>query len=129
MILVTGGSSQGKLRFVLDAFDAGEDNVTEGAECDLKKAFGSPVLNHLNLLVGRMLAAGIEPHKEVEQGIAQNPGIIVLCDEIGCGIVPVRPEDRRLREEVGRIQCALAAKAGKVYRVSCGIPQLIKGES
>ncbi|MFT9076797.1 bifunctional adenosylcobinamide kinase/adenosylcobinamide-phosphate guanylyltransferase [Ethanoligenens sp.] len=128
MVLVTGGSYQGKLRFVMDAFGFSMNDVTEGAVCDLQKAFDKPVLNHLNQFVGRMLAAGMALEDTAESGVAQNPGIVVLCDEIGCGIVPVRPEDRLLREKIGRLQCRLAAKAGKVYRVSCGIAQLIKGE-
>lgn len=53
---------------------------------------------------------------------------VVVCDEVGCGIVPLDPDDRAWRERVGRLCCDLAARADAVVRVVCGIPQMIKGE-
>lgn len=128
MIFVTGGNSQGKLCFVKDAFPVGEGDVSDGADCAFDDAFAKPVLNHLNVLVKRMLKAGIVPDELVLKGIEKNPGIIILCDELGCGMVPMTRENRDLREKVGRLQCMLAKKAKNVYRVCCGIPTLIKGE-
>lgn len=52
----------------------------------------------------------------------------VICDEVGCGVVPIDPADRAWREAVGRLCCLLAERADVVVRVCCGIPQAIKGE-
>ena len=52
----------------------------------------------------------------------------VICDEIGCGIVPIDRADENWRESVGRLCCALAQKADAVVRVIAGVPQFIKGE-
>lgn len=52
---------------------------------------------------------------------------VVICDEVGCGIVPVDAGERAWRERVGRLCCALARKADKVVRVQCGIGVVIKG--
>ena len=59
--------------------------------------------------------------------IRANPELVVITDEIGCGIVPMDAGERIYRECAGRVCTELAAFSGKVYRVSCGIGVLIKG--
>lgn len=54
------------------------------------------------------------------------PSLVVVTDEIGCGIVPLDPFDRRWREVTGRIGTELAKQAGTVTRIQCGIPQALK---
>lgn len=53
---------------------------------------------------------------------------VIICDEVGGGVVPMNPEERRWRDLVGRTCALLAARADKVVRLCCGIPQIIKGE-
>lgn len=55
-------------------------------------------------------------------------GHVITCDEIGCGVVPIEPNDENWREAVGRLCCALASEADAVIRVWAGVPQFIKGE-
>ena len=55
-------------------------------------------------------------------------GHVITCDEIGCGEVPIEPNDENWREAVGRLCCALASEADAVIRVWAGVPQFIKGE-
>lgn len=128
MILVIGGNSQGKLDFVKEKFDLTDYDISDGGTCKLEGAFKKPVLNRLHLLIKRMTEGNIKPEDAALSGIQENPDIIIICDELGCGIVPVNAEERDFREQVGRIQCQLARKADKVFRVCCGIPILIKGE-
>lgn len=52
---------------------------------------------------------------------------IVICNEVGCGVVPISAAERAWRETVGRACCALAQRAEKVIRVQCGIGTVIKG--
>jgi alpha-ribazole phosphatase len=56
----------------------------------------------------------------------QNPDLILICDEVGNGIVPVEKSERDYRECVGRVLCMLAKEADSVERVQCGIPHRIK---
>ena len=56
-----------------------------------------------------------------------NPEIIIICDEVGSGIVPLEKEDRIYREAVGRVLCSAVKKAVHVERVTCGIGQCLKG--
>jgi adenosyl cobinamide kinase/adenosyl cobinamide phosphate guanylyltransferase len=62
----------------------------------------------------------------VDQILAINPEIVIIVDELGCGIVPMNPYDRRYREQTGRICCKLAREAEEVHRVICGIGTVIK---
>ena len=45
----------------------------------------------------------------------------VICDEVGCGVVPVNAEERFWRDAVGRAGCRAAAEADSVVRIVCGI--------
>ena len=51
---------------------------------------------------------------------------VVICDEVGSGIIPVEKDMRKARETVGRTAIELAKRADRVVRVICGIPQIIK---
>ena len=55
-----------------------------------------------------------------------NPDIILICDEVGGGIVPLKKEDRKYRETVGRALCCAVKKSDRVERVMCGIGQCLK---
>ena len=61
-----------------------------------------------------------------EKLIHGNPAVILVTDEIGYGIVPVDRMEREYREQTGRVCTELAAYSEKVYRVMCGIGQVIK---
>ena len=53
---------------------------------------------------------------------------LVLCREVGSGVIPMDPGEREWREATGRLCCALATRADAVVRVICGIPTVLKGE-
>jgi adenosyl cobinamide kinase/adenosyl cobinamide phosphate guanylyltransferase len=53
---------------------------------------------------------------------------LVLCCEVGCGVIPMEKTDRAFREATGRLLCALAREATAVVRVVAGIPVVLKGE-
>ncbi|AFV01776.1 hypothetical protein UNSWDHB_2860 [Dehalobacter sp. UNSWDHB] len=128
MILVIGGGSQGKLEFVRSRWDIASANITDGGTCTFEEAFQHPVLDHLHLLIRRLQEAGLDARKFIADGIEQHPDMILICDELSSAVVPVLKDDREMQETTGRILCAAAQKAAKVYRVFCSIPVLIKGE-
>ena len=53
---------------------------------------------------------------------------LILCREVGSGVIPMDPKEREWREAVGRLCCALAKEATAVVRVVCGVPIVLKGE-
>ena len=145
-----GGAFQGKLEYVLEK--KGCLKVVDGAGCSLKDIKEAQVLNHLHLYIKRLTykegaaynttvddtitaddaitvdtTAKTMPAVEIINDIYEaNPDIILICDEVGGGIVPLKKEDRIYREAVGRVCTSLAAKSSRVVRVICGIGTVIK---
>lgn len=56
----------------------------------------------------------------------KNPEIVIISNELGCGVVPIDKADRLWREWTGRICSAIAARSEEVVRVVCGIGMRIK---
>jgi adenosyl cobinamide kinase/adenosyl cobinamide phosphate guanylyltransferase len=73
-----------------------------------------------------MLKEGEDIYSLVDRILANNPDIVIIVDELGCGIVPMDPYDRMYRELTGRICCKLAKEAKEVHRVISGIGMVIK---
>lgn len=145
-----GGAFQGKLEYVLEK--KGCLKVADGAGCSLKDIKEAQVLNHLHLYIKRLTykedaaynttvddtittddtitadtTAKTMPAAEIINDIYEaNPDIILICDEVGGGIVPLKKEDRIYREIVGRALCCAVKKSDRVERVMCGIGQCLK---
>ncbi len=114
MLLIVGGAKQGKRKIAL-----------EQTGCTLRDVGdGGAVVDRLHLLIREELKQGREISPLLERMLKKQA---VVCDEIGCGIVPADAFERRWREEVGRACQFLAAHAQQVIRVTCGIPVVIKG--
>lgn len=73
-----------------------------------------------------VLARGESPENFARAFCEAKPEAVVVSDEVGSGIVPLRAEDRAWREGVGRALCVIAEHAEQVTRVSCGIGVRIK---
>ena len=145
-----GGAFQGKLEYVLEK--KGCLKVADGAGCSLKDIKEAQVLNHLHLYIKRLTykegaaynttvddtittddtitadtTEKTMPAAEIINDIYEaNPDIILICDEVGGGIVPLKKEDRIYREAVGRALCCAVKKSDRVERVMCGIGQCLK---
>ena len=52
---------------------------------------------------------------------------VVVCDEVGSGVIPMGKDRRLGREATGRLCCRLAERAERVVRMVSGIPTVIKG--
>ena len=118
MTLIIGGAGQGKLRYALTLPGLDASQVASSPEED------RPILNHLET----WLKNEAHPLPSLEAYLTKHPDAVILCDEVGCGVVPMDRSDRDWRERVGRTCCALAERADRVVRLYCGIPMVIKGE-
>ena len=81
-------------------------------------------------LSNRMLAeADVDAEtRQVENALAGHAGAVVLvANEVGCGIVPANALARRFRDLQGRVNQRLAARADRVVLVVAGLPLVIKG--
>ena len=115
MILVIGGLASGKRAYVNKIFGYSDEDMAD-AVID-----NSPVLYNLQDLV----ASRLEDAEALLPVLLEKQ--VVICNEVGCGIVPIDRSDRASREATGRLCLALAENAKKVVRVYCGIPTVIKG--
>lgn len=137
MKLIIGGAFQGKLEYARIQYNVA-DGWIDGADCALEAIEGCCGIFHFEAYVRRLLQerAGQEQVWELtveafartiaDRLYEKNPGLIVVTRELGCGIVPVDPGDRKYRETHGRICTELAKQADEVVRVICGVGMKLK---
>lgn len=125
MIMITGGAYEGKADFVKTHYGY---EITDGKSCDFESAFTVECISNYHLLVKRLIDNGKDALAFTERLCKENPGLIVIMDEIGCGIIPLEKRDRIWREQTGRAGSLIAKNSDTVIRLICGIPTVIKGE-
>ncbi len=124
MILVTGGCFQGKTDYACNMFEIQRETAADGALCPLEELYYTKLLYHFHEYIRRLIEAGQE--LSVERLKEENPEIILVTNELGCGVVPTDKFDRNYREKTGRICCKIAKEADEVHRVVCGLGTVIK---
>ena len=110
MIFVTGPLFAGKQEYIMEALGWDESDFEAFAVRDVQDLAADLKTDQLPALADRLA------EKKV-----------VIATEIGGGVVPVDPADRRNRESAGRLACLLAERADTVIRVCCGLPRFLKG--
>lgn len=113
MVLVVGGLASGKRSYVRSLGYA-DSSLSRSPEVD------APVLCELE----ELLRAGALDDRTFELVASKE---VVICSEVGLGVVPLDAGERAWRELVGRTCAELAARADRVVRMVCGIPVAIKG--
>ena len=111
MTLIIGGSHQGKTGYAHSRYA------------------GHPLLDHLQIRVRTDLQHG-KTGEDILDGLldfaGKNPGCVIVCDEVGNGIVPRDAFERKYRDVLGEILMQLSARSSEVIRVFCGIGQVLK---
>lgn len=125
MIMITGGAYEGKTDFVKTHYGC---EITDGKSCDFESVFTAECVSNYHLLVKRLIESGQDILAFTERLCKENPDLVVIIDEIGCGIIPLEKSDRIWREQTGRAGCIITQNSDTVLRVFCGIPTAIKGE-
>ena len=120
--LIIGGSYQGKAAFAKKEFSLSDDEI---CVCTLDSApnFSKRCISHYENYVAFCLKNGIEPKTDFSDSYSANGnGKIIICDDIFCGVVPIDPFQRKLREKCG-LALQKIAKNSEIYRVFCGIAE------
>ncbi len=148
MILIVGGSHQGKSRAALRHFNRvngmESSSVLDGRMME-KRGFGgveelyeallsADVILHLEKLFEYLMRETENPEDfgsafllQMEaREKAEGRDRVLTADEIGCGIVPLDPFERDYREREGRFCQRAAAQAREVYRILCGLEMRLK---
>ena len=126
MELIVGGAYQGKTEYARRLFP--DISWADGEHCSFEELCQCQGILKFHRYLERRMAAGESVADLAEILYQENPELVIVTDEIGCGIVPIDRADENWREAVGRLCCALAQKADAVVRVIAGVPQFIKGE-
>lgn len=111
MIFVTGPLFAGKQEYIMQALGWDQDAFERLAVRDVQDLAAHTPEEELPSLADRLA------EKKV-----------VIATEVGGGVVPMDPDERRSRESAGRLSCLLATRADTVIRVCCGLPRVLKGE-
>lgn len=129
MKVITGGRYNGKLEYVKETLGIPSSKILDMEEGDTTLLeTGSAeyqVLYHLEAYIKKALSFGADPDPVIKEYVAAHPDCIIVCDELGCGIVPADRFEETYREATGRLMCDLAKKAGGVTRITCGIAEEI----
>ena len=116
MMLIIGGAASGKLNYVR-SLGYCEEQLAD-AVLDSR-----PVIYNLQDLVAASVSSApalLKPLLEKE---------VVICDEVGSGVIPGVREEREAREATGRLCNQLAQQADSVIRLVAGIPLPLKGHA
>jgi len=124
MRIITGGAFQGKRAFAEKLYPGVE--WTDGGRCALDEIRTCRAVYGFHEFVKRWIKQGKSWEELASLMLEENRDLILICDEIGCGLVPVDAFEREYRESTGRVMNALAVQAERVDRVVCGIGRRIK---
>ena len=120
---VTGGAFQGKKNYAQLCYPGLK--WSSGADCSFEDVKTWEAVDGFHLFIWRWLKSG-RTKEELLEMISEERDLVIVCDEIGCGLVPVDAFEREYREAVGRIMTGLTKKAVRADRVICGIGYVIK---
>lgn len=148
MELIIGGCFQGKTAYGMEKlrkkgllFTRSKEQeiiAADGETCTWDQCAKAHLVTRFHRLIRRTLAEAADESKDkleitlkemtdrVNTLLQENPEMMIICDEVGCGIVPIERSERDYREAVGRVLCLLAKQAESVERVVAGIPLKIK---
>ena len=95
--------------------------------CTPDEALRAPAVADFHTVLRAVLDAGGDAQAFARRLLAENPDAVLTCDEIGSGIVPLDPVERRWREETGRALGILCADpTTRVTRVWYGLGEVLK---
>lgn len=126
MKLILGGAFQGKKEYVMEHLEISKEQIMDGKTASYEAIFTCVCMDHFHEWVRARLNDGITLDGLEEKIMEKNPGLVLITNELGYGVVPVEAFDRMYRETTGRVCTRLAAKSSCVVRVVCGIGTVLK---
>lgn len=128
MILVVGGSYQEKLKFVIDKFSINENEIVDCNNVDLlnlKDLRNYKVIDNFENFIYEELKNDRNPEKDFSE-LSLNDDMIIICDDLACGVVPIDKFYRDMRETTGRLLCSISKNSNEVYNVLYGVGKKVK---
>lgn len=122
--MIIGGAFQGKSSYAEKQYP--DIQWKSGRDMDEEALMKAQGVLEFHEYIRRELKEGRSVAGLAEKLIERNPDLVLVCDEVGYGVVPVDTFDREYRETVGRVCTKLAAASKRVVRIVCGIGTVIK---
>lgn len=136
MQAIIGGAYNGKRKFVKESLKQIDSNHIFSFEGEIPKNhfskedyvligdFESIISKLSNLEEDEIVSKIMEQLEQLDN----STNVFCICTDIGRGIVPLTPNDRKIRDACGRLYQQLFKVSEKVIRVWYGIPEILKGE-
>ena len=128
MKLVIGGAYQGKTAAAMELYQLRDEDILDGASCSPEEIYKAKAVRNFHMLIRRLLKEKGSASDLAQSIIAENPGICIITNEVGYGIVPIDVFEREWREACGRVCCILAEYADEMVRVTAGCCMYLKGK-
>lgn len=125
MKLYIGGCAQGKLNYVTAKNNIDKCDIVNAEYSDFSELINARCIYRLHGWIKKVLDESMV-NELTDRLISKNPNAIIICDEVGYGVVPIEKKERVYRELVGRCLINLADASDEVERVVCGIGIKIK---
>lgn len=123
--MIIGGAFQGKTRYARELYPG--LTFCDGETCSLEEVLQTQGVIHFQRFLWRCLEENMLDGKNLaREMIENNPEMVIVSEEVGYGLVPTEPFERKYREYTGRVCTELAAYAERVDRVVCGVGMRIK---
>lgn len=126
MILIIGGSYQGKLDYARQRFGLADDEIQVCDETTSALDFSRRCVAYIDRFALNRIQSECEPADIFDTDLGLYKDIIFIANDVSGGVVPMDPVLRAWREACGRMNMKLASQADEVWRLFCGIPQRIK---
>ena len=124
MKLIIGGAYQGKTQYAKEKYNLTEKDIhiCDSVEIDFSKKCVADLEKFTFACVQNNIDA-VEFFKHNRHLWSDK---IVICCDIFCGVVPMGAENRKWRQETGKLCQYLSKEAETVTRIFCGLEQKLK---
>lgn len=126
MHLILGGRHMGK-RAYADSLYGPALSPCDLASANLTLLPSADRILNLQEGVRRLLQAGNDAGEFFRAHLEDLRACVLIGTEVGSGVVPTDPMERRWRDETGLLYQLLASEAAIVDRVWCGLALRLKG--
>lgn len=126
MILIVGGAYQGKKEYARTHGYADLGEIADGASISREELFRAKAVENFHLFLKRNEDIINDYETFCRELIEKNPELLIITNELGYGVVPLDPQDRKWREVSGRVCCILAEYSTEVIRVVSGLGIILK---
>ncbi|MBQ7874531.1 MAG: bifunctional adenosylcobinamide kinase/adenosylcobinamide-phosphate guanylyltransferase [Oscillospiraceae bacterium] len=125
MELIIGGAFQGKTEYAKENFGIGNEDIFV-CNKDFAPELDKKCIAHIERFSFWCVEHGIEPAEYFFEHAKNIGDMIIISDDISCGVVPIDKTERAWREANGRLLIKLSKEAEHVTRIFCGLSQRLK---